>query len=297
MPNVRANGIQIEYETFGENSSPPLLLIIGLGAQMILWEEKLCKKLADSGLYVIRFDNRDSGLSTKFDHLGVPDIREVMAARRKGEIFKAAYTLNDMADDAAGLLKALGIEKANICGMSMGAAIAQTVAIRHPSRVVSLISIYGSTGNPELPLPKPEISEMFLLPIPEDKESFIQNSINRSKIFAGPGFPFDEQLHRDLASQAYDRSFYPHGVALQMAAIAAHGNRKPALASVTAPTLVIHGSDDPVVPVEGGKDTAESISGAKLMIIEGMGHDIPHVGGAWLQIIDAIVAHTTTVTA
>lgn len=271
MPNVTANGIQIEYETFGENTSPPLLLVIGLGGQMIFWEEKLCKQLAEEGLYVIRFDNRDSGLSTKFDEAGVPDIMEVFTARMKGEEITAPYTLDDMADDSVGLLETLGIEKAHICGMSMGAAIAQTIAIRHPSYVLSLISIYGTTGNPELPQPKPEVFNVFITPPPEEREGCIQHFINGFKTLAGPGFPFDEEWHRKIADQSYDRAFYPQGVALQLAAIVAHGNRKSALASVTAPTLVIHGTDDPIVLVEGGKDTAETIPGAELLLIEGMG--------------------------
>ena len=271
MPNVTANGIQIEYETFGENTSPPLLLVIGLGGQMIFWEEKLCKQLAEEGLYVIRFDNRDSGLSTKFDEAGVPDIMEVFTARMKGEEITAPYTLDDMADDSVGLLETLGIEKAHICGMSMGAAIAQTIAIRHPSYVLSLISIYGTTGNPELPQPKPEVFNVFITPPPEEREACIQHFINGFKTLAGPGFPFDEEWHRKIADQSYDRAFYPQGVALQLAAIVAHGNRKSALASVTAPTLVIHGTDDPIVLVEGGKDTAEAIPGAELLLIEGMG--------------------------
>jgi len=295
MPNVTANGIQIEYETFGENTSPPLLLIIGLSCQMILWEEKLCKQLAEEGLYVIRFDNRDSGLSTKFDEAGVPDIMEVFTARMKGEEITAPYTLDDMADDAVGLLEALGIEKAHICGMSMGAAIAQTIAIRHPSYVLSLISIYGTTGDPELPQAKPEAFNVFITPPPEEREASIQHFINGFKTLAGPGFPFDEEWHRKIAGQSYDRAFYPQGVALQLAAIVAHGNRKPALASVTAPTLVIHGTDDPVVLVEGGKDTAEAIPGAELLLIEGMGHDLPTGKGAWPQIIDAIIAHTSKI--
>ncbi len=295
MPNVTANGIQIEYDTFGDSSSAPLLLIIGLGGQMILWDENLCKKLAEEGLYVIRFDNRDSGLSTKFDEAGVPDIMEVFTAGMKGEVINSPYTLDDMADDAVGLLEAIGIEKAHICGASMGAAIAQTVTIRHPSRVLSLIPIYGTTGNPELPMPKPEVYSVFITPPPEGREAFIQHFIDGVKTLAGPGFPFDEEWHSKIADQAYDRSFYPQGVALQMAAIVAHGNRKPSLTSVTAPTLVIHGTDDPIVLVEGGKDTAEAITGAELLLIEGMGHDLPNGKGAWPQIIDAIADHTRKV--
>ena len=296
MAKVYANGIQIEYETFGNNTSPALLLIMGLGGQMILWDAQLCQQLADKGLYVIRFDNRDSGLSEKFDKTGVPGIMEIFAARMKGEEIKASYTLDDMADDANGLMEALGIKKAHICGVSMGAGIAQTVAIRHPSRVLNLISIYGSTGNPELPMPKPEAYSVFITPPPEGKEEFIQHFVDGCKTLAGSGFPFDEKWHHEIADKGYDRAFYPQGVALQMAAIVAHGNRKPALASVTAPTLVIHGSDDPIVLVEGGKDTAEAIPEAELIIIDGMGHDLPNGKGAWPQIIDAIVSHTRSTT-
>jgi len=291
MPNVKVNGIQIEYDTFGNSSSPPLLLIIGVGCQMIFWDEELCERLAAKDLYVIRFDNRDVGLSTKLEEAGVPDIMAALGALIQGETIQTPYTLDDMADDAVGLLDALGIEKAHICGTSMGGMIAQTVAIRHPSRVLSLIPIYGSTGNPELPRPKPEALDFFITPPPEEREAFIEHMVKGLQMLAGPGFPFDEEWHRNLAAQSYDRAFYPQGMARQLVAIWAHGNRKPALASVTAPTLVIHGSDDPIIPVEAGKDTAEAIAGANLLIIEGMGHDFPH-SGAWPQIIDAIAEHT-----
>lgn len=290
MSNVKANGIQIEYDTFGDSSSAPLLLIIGLGSQMIFWDEKLCEKLAGNGLFVIRFDNRDVGLSTKIEEAGIPDLMAAFEAQMKGEKIQAHYTLDDMADDSVGLLAALGIEKAHICGMSMGAAIAQTVAIRHPSHVLSLISIYGSTGNPELPQPKPEALNVFLTPPPEEREACIEYLIDSFKILAGSGFPFDEEWHRNLAARAYDRAFYPQGMARQLMAILAHYNRKPALKSVTAPTLIIHGDEDPIVPVEGGKDAAEAIPDAELIIIEGMGHDMPH-NGAWNQIVEALVKH------
>jgi len=291
MPNVKANGIQIEYDTFGDSSSPPLLLIVGLGCQMIYWDEELCERLAGKGLYVIRFDNRDAGLSTKLEEAGVPDIMAALGAVMQGEAIQAPYTLDDMANDAVGLLEALGIEKAHICGMSMGAEIAQTVAIRHPSCVLSLIPIYGSTGNPELPRPKPEALNFFITPPPEEREAFIEHFIKGFQILAGLGFPFDEEWHRILAAQSYDRAFYPQGMARQLVAMLAHGNRKPALASVTAPTLVIHGTEDPIMPVEGGKDTAESIPGADMLIIEGMGHDLPH-SGAWPRIVDTIAEYT-----
>ena len=295
MPNVTANGIQIEYDTFGNSSSAPLLLIIGLGAQMIDWDEDWCEQLAGKCLYVIRFDNRDVGLSTKFEEAGIPDIMAAFGASMQGEAVEAPYTLDHMADDAVGLLDALGIEKAHFCGMSMGGMIAQTAAIRHPSRVSSLISIYSTTGNPELPQPKPEAMEVLITPAPEERDAYIEHLVKVFRTIAGPGFPFDEEWIRQLAARRYDRAFYPQGMARQLVGVLAHGNRKPALASLQIPTLVIHGSDDPLVPVECGKDTAEAIPGAELIIIEGMGHDLPHEG-AWYQIIDAIVAHTGKVT-
>ena len=291
MPSVTANGIQIEYETFGERASPTLLLITGLGGQLIFWDEELCEHLAQRGHFVIRYDNRDVGLSSKLEEAGVPDVMRTIGALMQGEAIKAPYTIEDMAEDAVGLLDALGIEKAHLCGMSMGGMIAQTVAIRHPRRISSLISIYSTTGNPDLPEPKPEAMEFLLTPPPEGREANIEYTLKLFRTIAGSGFPFDEKWHRKMAEQAYDRAFYPQGAARQLAAILAQGNRKAALASISVPTLVIHGTDDPLVPVECGKDTAEAVPGAELKIIDGMGHDLPH-GGAWPQIINAIVDHT-----
>lgn len=295
MSKVTANGIQIEYETFGNPSDRPLLLIMGLGGQLIFWDDDLCRDLAGRGHYVIRFDNRDSGLSTKFDEVGVPNLVEVIGKIIQGQEISAPYTLEDMADDAAGLLEALGIKKAHICGMSMGGMIAQTMAIRHPSRCLSLISIYSNTGNPELPQPKPEVIELLITPPPDERETFVRHMVGVFKVISGPGFPFDEEWIRKMMAQGYDRCFYPQGAIRQFVAILTQKNRKPALASVKLPTLVIHGTADPLVSVEGGKDTAEAIPGAQLMLIEGMGHDLPH-GGAWHQIVEAITVHTSKAT-
>jgi len=291
MAKANANGIQIEYETFGEPASPPLLLIIGLAGQLIFWDEELCEQLAQQGHYVIRFDNRDVGLSTKFEEAGVPDIVQTIETLMQGETVNPAYTMEDMANDAVGLLDALGMEKAHICGMSMGGMIAQTIAINHPQRILSLISIYSHTGNPELPQPKPEAMKFLLTPPPEDREANIEHTLKLFRTISGSGFPLDEDWIRKVAGQAYDRAFYPQGVDRQFVAILTQKNRKPELGSVSVPTLVIHGADDPLVPVEGGKDTAEAVPGSELIIIDGMGHDLPH-GGAWPQIIDAIVDHT-----
>ncbi len=196
-----------------------------------------------------------------------------------------------MADDALGLLDAIGIRKAHICGMSMGGMIAQTFAIRHPSRVRSLISIYSTTGNPEVPQPKPEVTGLLIAPPPREREACIEHMLGVFKTIAGPGFPVDEQWTRKIMAESYDRCFYPQGMVRQLVAILTQENRGPALAKIAVPTLVIHGTDDPLVPVEGGKDTAQAVPGAQLMLIEGMGHDLPH-GGAWPRIIEAITAHT-----
>jgi pimeloyl-ACP methyl ester carboxylesterase len=290
MAKAKANGIEIEYDTFGDHSSSPLLLIMGLGAQMIQWEDEFCKQLADKGLYVIRFDNRDVGLSTKFEEAGVPNIMAAITAIMERQEVQSFYSLDDMADDAIGLMDALSIKKAHICGASMGAAITQVIGYRHPSRALSLTPIMGSTGNPDLPQSKPEAMQFLLTPAPVEREAYIEHMVKMQKITWG-SFPFDEQDTRKKTAAAYDRGFYPQGVARQLMATIANGNRKPRLSSVTAPTLVIHGAEDPLIPVEGGRDTAEAITGAKLLIIDKMGHSLPKE--VWPQIVDAIVKNTS----
>lgn len=293
MPKIIANNIEIEYDTFGDPSSNPLLLIRGLGSQMISWEEEFCELLVNHGFYVIRFDNRDVGLSTKFEEAGVPDIMKLVIAAQRGEKIESPYTLEDMADDAIGLLDALKIDKAHICGASMGAMIVQAIEVRYPSRVLSLTSIMGSTGNFDLLQPKQEAMKVVMTPAPTEREACIEESVKRWRVLYGTGFPFDEERRRKMAARAYDRSFYPEGFARQLAAVLASGNRRPTLASIKVPTLVIHGGDDPLVPVEGGKDTAEAIPGAELLIIDGMGHSLPPE--TWSQIVDAITKNTTKV--
>ena len=286
MPKAKVNDVELEYDTFGDPSSRPLLLIMGLGGQMILWDEEFCKKLVERDFFVIRFDNRDVGLSTKFEEAGEPNLLKLYMQREKGEKISAIYTLEDMADDAAGLLTAINIEKAHICGASMGGMIAQIIAYRHPSRVLSLTSIMSSTGNPDLPRPKPEVMKLLIQPPPTGREAYIEAAVNNTRIVYGTGFPFDEDRVRRIITAAYDRSYYRPGYLRQLAAIWASGNRKQALKAITAPTIVIHGDADPLVPVEGGKDTAEAIPGAELLIIEGMGHSLPVQ--IWSKIIDAI---------
>lgn len=290
MPNVTANGIQIEYDTFGESLSPPLLLIMGLGAQMIHWPEEFCNMLASQGLHVIRFDNRDVGLSSKCDEASVSDLTEIFTDPQRGAEMNIPYTLDDMADDAVGLLDALVIEKAHVLGVSMGGMIAQTVAIRHPSRVFSLISMSSGTGDPSLPWGKPEAMAMLVAPMPDEREAYIDHNINLYRTITGSKYQADEQEIRHLMEHAYDRCYYPPGMARHSVAIMTAGSRTQALRSVTAPTLVIHGSEDPLLPVEQGKATAGAVPGAELLIIDGMGHDLP--AGVWPLIVDAIVSHT-----
>jgi len=291
MAKAKANHLVIEYETFGDPSSPPLLLIIGLGAQLTYWDEALCRQLAEAGLYVIRFDNRDTGLSTKVEEAGLPDVMDVIGRIMSGQKVTPPYTIEDMADDAVGLLDALKIGRAHVCGMSMGGMIAQSLAIRHPQRVLSLTSIYSTTGNPHLPQPKPEIMGLLLTPPPQERGPFIEFNLKLFRALTGPRFGFDEVWVRNLMARAYDRAVYPPGEARQLVAILTQGNRKAALNALKVPTLVIHGDADPLVSVEAGKETAEAVPGAVLKIMEGMGHDLPH-GEAWARITKDIIAHT-----
>ena len=268
-----------------------MLLIIGLSLQLIDWDEKLCQQLAQQGHYVIRFDNRDAGLSSKIEEAGVPDVMKTIEAMMKGETINPPYSIEDMAADSVGLLDALDIKKAHVCGMSMGGMIAQTIALNYPRRGLSLISIFSNTGDPEDPQGKPEIMELLSTPAPNEREAYIEFHTKLSNTLSGSSFTCDPEWLRNHLARRYDRTFYPQGVARQFVAILTQKNRKPALRSLSIPTLVIHGSDDPLVPVGCGKNTAAAIPEAKLKIIDGMGHDIPD-GGAWPQIIDAIVDHT-----
>jgi len=290
MPTAAANGIEIAYDTFGDTASPPILLIVGLGRQMVFWDAAFCEQLAAKGLRVIRFDNRDTGLTTKFEAAGDPDLTQALTAAMNGEAVDAPYSLDDMADDAVGLLDALGIENAHICGMSMGAAITQIIGYRHPDRALSLIPIMGSTGSPDLPQARPEAIEALLRPVPREREACLAQAVEIWQVLSG-SLRDDPERIREKAAREYDRAFYPQGMPRQFTAILANGNRKPRLSSVTAPTLVIHGEEDPLIPVEGGRDIAEAIPNAELLIIQGMGHSLPRA--AWPQIVDAIAGHTT----
>ena len=283
---AKIGSVEITYDTFGNPSSPPMLLIMGLGAQMIRWDEAFCKALAARGHWVIRFDNRDVGLSTKFDQAGIPDIMSLV----QGEKVDVPYKLKDMAADTVGLLDVLGIKSADVVGVSMGGMIAQTMAIHYPKRVRTLTSIMSSTGNPNLPQTRPEAMEVLFAPAATNRKDYITSELEVAKVLHGPKYPLNEEYVRDYSEQSYDRCYHPQGFPRQLAAILGSGSRSEALAKVKIPTLVIHGSADPLIPVEGGKDTAKSIPGAKLLIIEGMGHSFPVE--VVPQILRAILEHT-----
>ena len=289
---AKANGIEIAYETFGDASAPPMLLIMGLGAQMVLWEDEFCRMLVERGHRVIRFDNRDVGNSTHFHQAGLPDMAAIMTAAFSGQPLSAPYTLSDMASDAAGLLDALGFERADVVGASMGGMIAQTLAIEHPRRVRTLTSIMSTTGNPALPPPNPEAIAFLLSPMPMDRAGAIEYGVKMFRTIGSPEFPFEEERVRRLAALQYDRGPDPAGVLRQLAAIVASGSRTERLRSVTAPTLVIHGKADPLVPFAGGAETAASIPGARLEAVEGMGHDLPM--SLWPRLVDWISAHAAS---
>jgi pimeloyl-ACP methyl ester carboxylesterase len=275
MPKANVNNIEIEYETIGDPTSKPLLLIAGLGSQLLAWSDEICENLAIIGFFVIKFDNRDVGLSTKFEDAGIPDMMEISAAYTRGEKPNLPYTLEDMADDAVGILDTLKIDKAHICGASMGGMIAQIIAYRHPSRVQSLAVIMSTTGNPELPPSKPEILMQFFAPVPSEREAYIDEMVKRDSLIYG-NFTYDEVQGRDYRTKEYDRSYYPEGIARQMAAMAVPGNIKPKISVIQAPTIVIHGSEDPFNPIEAGKEIASTIPRAELLIIDGMAHSFPN---------------------
>jgi pimeloyl-ACP methyl ester carboxylesterase len=290
MPNLTANGITIAYEEFGDHGGRPMLLIMGLGAQMILWPEEFCEQLAARGHRVIRFDNRDVGQSSWFDQLGIPDVAAALGAAMMRQPVSAPYLLRDMAADAVGVLDALRIDRAHIVGASMGGMIAQSVAIDFPSRVRTLTSIMSTTGNPDLPPANPEAMGVLLAPPPTTRDEAIERSVSVFRTIGSPGFPFAEDEMRERAGRGFDRGFNPAGTVRQLVAILASGSRTEALKSVRVPALVIHGKDDPLVPLPGGQDTAAAIPGAELMAIDGMGHDLPRP--LWPRFVDAISALT-----
>jgi pimeloyl-ACP methyl ester carboxylesterase len=286
---AHANGIELCYDTFGDRAAPPLVLIMGLAAQMIAWDEEFCAQLAARGYWVVRFDNRDIGLSTKLAEHGTPDIMATVGALMQGKSVTAPYTLRDMADDSVGLMDALGIRSAHVAGASMGGAIAQEIAIRHPSRLRTLTSIMASTGEPGLSPPTPEAMAILTSSAPTEWNAYLERYRKIWAVLRGPGFPLDEARDAERAAATFARGLNPPGAARQFAAVLASGSRKDALASVKAPTLVIHGDADPLTRLDGGQATARAIPGAKLLVIKGMGHALPIP--MWPEIIAAIDGH------
>lgn len=286
---ARANGIEICYEIFGAPDAEPLVLIMGLGAQMIHWDDEFCRQLAARGFRVIRFDNRDIGKSSQMKggkRLGALELLKLRFLRIP---VAAPYKLSDMAQDVVGLLGALQIKSAHIVGASMGGMIAQELALVFPERVRSLTSIMSSTGNPKLPGPTREAAALLMAPPVVEREAFIKRFAETWKMLRAGSFPQDEALDRERAIRTFERGLNPAGVVRQLRAILASGSRKERLAALKVPTLVIHGTVDPLVRPEGGKDTAASIPGAKLLMVEGMGHALPIP--MWPQVIDAIDKH------
>jgi pimeloyl-ACP methyl ester carboxylesterase len=286
---ARTNGVDLCYEIFGSADAEPLLLIMGLGAQMILWDDEFCRELAARGFRVIRFDNRDIGKSSKLTGGKPLKPLELLKLRFLKIPVEAPYKLRDMADDVIGLMDVLHIKSAHLVGASMGGMIAQEIAISYPQRVRSLTSIMSTTGNPKVPPPTREASAMLMAPPPKTKEEFFVRFAQTWKVLRVGHFPLDEAKDRERAERVFARGLNPAGVGRQLRAILASGSRKERLRSVKAPTLVIHGTVDPLVRPEGGKDTAASIPGAKLLMIDGMGHALPIP--MWPQIIGAIDKH------
>lgn len=270
------NGLTITYEQFGPDNGETILLIAGLGTQLTMWHDELCEKLAEHGYRVIRFDNRDAGLSTHLDDLGRPNWEAIGTAAYLGESPPLPYSLKDMAEDAAGLLDAIGIERAHIVGASMGGGIAQLVAINHPHRVLSLTSIFSDTGNPEMQGPSEEV--MAIPPSPpagSNIEAIIERELTVWEIIGSPDYPVDKGVLREWIIRDTERSYNPVGVERQAAAVMFAGDRRDGLRKLNIPVMIIHGDADILVPVENAYDLEENIPDAELRIIEGMGHDIP----------------------
>jgi pimeloyl-ACP methyl ester carboxylesterase len=278
----RAGDVEICFERFGDPSCPAMLLVMGLGTQMLGWHEDLCDEIAQRGFHVIRFDNRDIGRSTKLSHIPPPSLRQLL--RRDKDV--AAYTFEHMADDAIGVLDHLGIDRAHVVGASMGGMIAQTMAIRHPDRVLSLASLMSNTGARWRGQPGLRIYPIFLRRLPREREAFVEHTVRLYRTIGSSGFAFDEDDLREIAARGFERGVDPAGTARQLAAIVAAPDRTPDLQKLEVPAVVIHGTADRMVNPSGGRATAKAIPGARLVMLEGLGHDLPRA--AWPQIVDPI---------
>jgi pimeloyl-ACP methyl ester carboxylesterase len=275
-------GIDVACERFGDPGAPPVLLVMGLATQMLGWHEDFCSALVDRGMHVIRFDNRDVGLSTHFHDAPAPDVMAALA----GDTSSASYTLSDMAADTVGLLDALELNSAHIVGASMGGMIAQTIAIEHPGRIRSLTSIMSTTGDPTVGQASQEAIGALLSPPASSRQEAIERAVAIFRVIGSPGFELDEPDLRERAGLSYDRADDPFGVARQILAILASGDRTAELRSVDVPTLVLHGAADPLIDVSGAHATAEAIANSELVVIDGMGHDLPRP--LWPEITERI---------
>ena len=277
-----ANGLKIAYETFGDSGDPPVLLVMGLGTQMIAWPDEFCRSIAARGLFVIRFDNRDVGLSTHLDHLPAPTLRELALWHRR-----PPYTIDDMADDAAGLLDALGIDSAHVVGASLGGFIAQTLAIRHPGRVRSLTLMMTSTGSRFVGYARPALLANLLRRRRRvDRHGAIEATVRTFRVIGSQGYALDEEYLRHLAGRSYDRAYNPSGYLRQFAASVRQPNRTAQLRRITVPAVVIHGLNDPLVNSSGGRAIARAIPRARFVGFNGMGHDLPRA--LWPRFVDEI---------
>ena len=287
---ARVGELDICYETFGDAADPAILLIMGLGTQMLAWHEDFCEQLAARGYFVIRHDNRDIGRSSRIADAPVPTLKQLALRDKRA----GAYTLSDMANDSIGVLDHLGIEQAHIVGASMGGMIAQRVAIEHPDRTLSLTSIMSNTGSFWSGQPALTMYAFLLRPAPKERNAYIDRAVDSFVKIGGKGFEPDVEDLRDIATRSYDRGHDPRGSARQLGAIVADRDRGPELRKLRVPTTVIHGADDRLVPRSGGRATAKVIPGSTYVEISGMGHGLPR--GAWRRIIGAIVQNAELAT-
>jgi pimeloyl-ACP methyl ester carboxylesterase len=280
-----ANGIELCYQEMGDPDGEPLILVMGLATQMIAWDEEFCGMLAKRGFRVVRFDNRDIGRSSRIRGAGAPNTLDMLVGRRGS----APYLLRDMAADTVGLMDHLGIESAHVVGASMGGMIAQTIAIEHPERTRSLVSIMSTTGSRRVGHPSYRTFGLLLGDRPREREAMIERAVKTFKVIGSPGYPFEEERVRDLAARSYDRGHSAAGIARQLHAITASGDRTPGLRKLQTPTVVIHGKNDVLVNPSGGRATAKAIPSARLKMIDGMGHDMPRA--LWPTFVEEIACN------
>ena len=285
MPEATANDLTLHYDDHGDPANPPVLLVMGLGAQMTMWPMELVEALVARGFRVIRYDNRDIGLSQKLDGAKAPGMVRHILFRRIGLRPRVPYTLSDMADDGMALLTSLGIEKAHVVGASMGGMIAQLMAVNHADRLLSLTSIFSTTGNPKLPAARKDaLKALVTRPASTEEDALVDHGVMLARTIGSPGYPAPEERLRERVRAGVRRSVYPEGPTRHLSAIVADGDRREMIAGITVPTLVLHGEDDPLVPCEGGRDTAACIPDAKIRTLPGWGHDLP------LELVDELAA-------